>query len=56
MVFYFIIFERLFYDDVSYSLDIVYGHGLVRLYTSAVHLHSFRFAGGILTAGGAAFL
>ena len=31
---------------VSYSLGI----GLVRCNTSAVHLHSFRFAGGILTA------
>ena len=31
---------------VSYSL----GVGLVRCNTSAVHLHSFRFAGGILTA------
>jgi hypothetical protein len=42
-------------EIVSYSLDIGdghgHGHGLVRLYTSAVHFHSFRFAGGSLTAG-----
>jgi hypothetical protein len=29
-----------------------HGHGLVRLYTSAVHFHSFRFAGGSLHAFG----
>ena len=55
MVYLWFIFERLLHEDVLvfeyYSLGIVNGRGLVRLTTSTVHLHSFRFAGGILTAG-----
>ena len=55
----FIIFERLIYEDVSYSLahslSHGHGHGLVWCNTSAVHLHSFRFAGGSLTAAAPPF-
>jgi hypothetical protein len=56
----FIIFERLIYEDVLvfeslFSRHSLF-HGLVRLTTSTVHLHSFRFAGGSLTAAAAAFL
>jgi hypothetical protein len=56
----FIIFERLFYEDVLVfeysSLDIHYFMAWFGLLQSTVHLHSFRFAGGSLTAAAAAFL
>jgi hypothetical protein len=50
---------KIVFVFVSYSLDVVehgHVHGVVRRNTSALYLHSFRFAGGILTAGDAAFL
>jgi hypothetical protein len=47
---WFHIFERLIYEDVSYSLDIRYLMAWFCLLQSTVHLHSFRFAGGSLTA------
>jgi len=56
----FIIYERLVYEVVlvfeSYSLDIRYFMAWFGLLQSAVHLHSFRFAGRSLTAAAVAFL
>ncbi len=47
---WFIIYERLF-SYLNYILSTLFAEiGIIRLYTSAVHFHSFRFAGGSLTA------